>query len=56
MHEMKIVVGLIVQRFELSLASSRPLRSVRRNLILAPEGGVAARVESIRKRSLRSAA
>jgi cytochrome P450 len=56
MHEMKIVIGMIVRRFDLALTSTRPLRSVRRNLILVPEGGVGVRIESIRKRRLQSAA
>jgi cytochrome P450 len=40
MNEIKIVLGTLLPRFELELAEDRPLATVRRNLMLAPESGV----------------
>jgi cytochrome P450 len=40
MNELKVVLGTLLPRVELSLAVDRPLRPVRRNATLAPEAGV----------------
>jgi len=45
MSELKIVLATLLSRVELSLGLERPLRTVRRNLTLAPEKGVPMRVE-----------
>ena len=50
-HEMTIAVGTIVREFDLSLLSDQPLRPVRRNATIAPEGGVPTRVDAIRVRN-----
>ena len=41
---MKIVLGTLLQEFELEPALDRPLRTVRRNATLAAEKGVPMRV------------
>ncbi len=40
MNEIAVVLATLLPRYELALASERPLRMVRRNLTLAPEAGV----------------
>lgn len=44
MNEMKLVLGTLIPRSDLELSWARPLRTVRRNLTLAPERGVPMRV------------
>lgn len=40
MYELKLVLGTILSRFELSLAENRPVHPVRRGITLVPSGGV----------------
>lgn len=44
MNELKVVLGTLTPRSDLELTLDRPLRTVRRNLTLAPERGVPMRV------------
>lgn len=56
MNELKVVLGTLLPRVELSLESERPLRPVRRNATLAPEAGVPMRVTARRGRGTAVAA
>lgn len=40
LYEMKIVLGSLLARHSLALVDDRPVRSVRRNLVTGPRGGV----------------
>jgi cytochrome P450 len=44
LNEMKVVIGTLLPRFDLSLVDSEPVRTVVRNLTLGPSGGVPMRV------------
>jgi len=53
--EMKIVLGRLLARYDVSLASPVPPRPVRRNITMAPHDGVPARL-TVRRRARRSGA
>ena len=40
LHEMCVILGTLLSRVDVRLAQDRPLRTVRRNILLAPEKGV----------------
>jgi cytochrome P450 len=53
LYEMKMVLATVLERCELRLVPTRPIRAVRRSITLAPSEGLRVRLES---RVARSAA